>query len=292
MFKKICAAVITVIIIMSVSMLSVFAYVPGDSRAVIAADINQEQINAVYANFGIEKGSVEELTVTNQDERKYLEGLISEEKIGNIAISCVYIEMLEEGSGIQLNVSNIKWCTSEMYQNALETAGITDAIVRVTAPYPVSGTAALTGIYLAYEDITGVKLNEDAKNVAAEELILTGELGDIIGSDMAAELINELKSILDVTQTMDDDEVRAEIRKIADNYNVKITEAQIEQLLKLCRSLEGLDTETLKKRIEGIAESVNKVNNVGNAISDFGKKVENFFVKIGNFFSNLFGNKK
>ena len=292
MFKKICAAVITVIIIMSVSMLSVFAYVPGDSRAVIAADINQEQINAVYANFGIEKGSVEELTVTNQDERKYLEGLISEEKIGNIAISCVYIEMLEEGSGIQLNVSNIKWCTSEMYQNALETAGITDAIVRVTAPYPVSGTAALTGIYLAYEDITGVKLNEDAKNVAAEELILTGELGDIIGSDMAAELINELKSILDVTQTMDDDEVRAEIRKIAENYNVKITEAQIEQLLKLCRSLEGLDTETLKKRIEGIAESVNKVNNVGNAISDFGKKVENFFVKIGNFFSNLFGNKK
>ena len=116
-------------------------------------------------------------------------------------------------------------------------------------------------------------------------LVLAGQYAQI-------KLINELKSILDVTQTMDDDEVRAEIRKIADNYNVKITEAQIEQLLKLCRSLEGLDTETLKKRIEGIAESVNKVNNVGNAISDFGKKVENFFVKIGNFFSNLFGNKK
>ena len=33
-----------------------------------------------------------------------------------------------------------------MYKNALTTAGITDADVKVTAPFEASGTAALTGI--------------------------------------------------------------------------------------------------------------------------------------------------
>lgn len=53
-----------------------------------------------------------------------------------------------------------------MYKNALATAGITDAKVLISAPFPVSGTGALTGIYKAYEDMTGVSLNDLAKNLA------------------------------------------------------------------------------------------------------------------------------
>ena len=292
MIKKILALISAVVMVFSIGMISAYAVDAGESRAVIAADITQEQIDTVYANFGIEQGSAKELTVTNQDERKYLEGLVSEAQIGNVAISCVYIETLEEGSGVQLNISNIKWCTSEMYQNALETAGITDANVRITAPYPVSGTAALTGIYLAYEDITGEKLSEDAKATAAEELVLTGELGDMIGTANAAELVNELKGILNETQKMSDDEVRSEIKRIASELNVEITDSQVEQLLKLCRSLEGLDSETLQKRIEGFADTINKVNEAGNTVSKIGQKIQGFFASIGNFFSNLFGGNK
>ncbi len=292
MIKKILALISAVVMVFSIGMISAYAVDAGESRAVIAADITKEQIDTVYANFGIEQGSAKELTVTNQDERKYLEGLVSEAQIGNVAISCVYIETLEEGSGVQLNISNIKWCTSEMYQNALETAGITDANVRITAPYPVSGTAALTGIYLAYEDITGEKLSEDAKATAAEELVLTGELGDMIGTANAAELVNELKGILNETQKMSDDEVRSEIKRIASELNVEITDSQVEQLLKLCRSLEGLDSETLQKRIEGFADTINKVNEAGNTVSKIGQKIQGFFASIGNFFSNLFGGNK
>jgi uncharacterized protein YpuA (DUF1002 family) len=44
----------------------------GDSRAVIGADLTEEETNEVYGLFGIEKGAVSELSVTNAEERKYL----------------------------------------------------------------------------------------------------------------------------------------------------------------------------------------------------------------------------
>ena len=107
--------------------------------------------------------------------------------------------------------------------NALITAGITDAEVKVSAPFDVSGTAALTGIYKAYEDITGTTLSEIAKTIGVEELVTTGELAEYIGSNEATQIVNELKKILDQTQNMTDDEVRAEIKGIAEAYNVSIT---------------------------------------------------------------------
>lgn len=60
-----------------------------------------------------------------------------------------------------VNTSHITYCTSQMYISALATAGITDAKITVTAPFDVSGTAALTGVYKAYEDITGHEARRD-----------------------------------------------------------------------------------------------------------------------------------
>lgn len=205
----------------------------GLSRVAIGANLDDAQIAQVYADFGLERGSVQEITVTNQDERAYLEGLVSENKIGSVALSCVYITTLEPGSGLSISTKHINWCTEQMYANALTTAGITDARVMVTAPFDVSGTAALTGIYRAYESITGTTLSDLAKTIGAEELVLTGELAEYIGSEEATELINELKKILDQTQNMSDDDVRTEIRKIAEQYNVVISDSQVEQLLTL-----------------------------------------------------------
>ena len=44
----------------------------GETRTVIGADLTDDQIKTVYKTFGIERGSVKELTVTNKDERQYL----------------------------------------------------------------------------------------------------------------------------------------------------------------------------------------------------------------------------
>lgn len=285
--KKLIAILLVVVLTVSLGAACAFAD-SGEKRAVIAADLSDAEVEQIYRDFGIERGSVTELRVTNADEREYLEGLVSDQKIGNVALSCVYIETLEKGDGLQMSIMNIKWCTEQMYQNALATAGISDAVVKISAPHPVTGTAALTGIYKAYEDITGEKLDQNAKEVAAEELIVTGELADLIGSEEATQIVNELKNILDETQTMSDEEVRSEIRRIADDYNVTISDSQVEQLLKLVRSLEGLDVEQLKEKISGFASTLETANKVSDSISKIGEKISVFFKSIGSFFQNLF----
>ena len=84
------------------------------SRAVIGADLDQGQIQAVYNMFGVQRGSVIELPITNAEERASLAGYVDESLIGTRSISCVYVELLPEGSGMSVTTSNITWCTGEM----------------------------------------------------------------------------------------------------------------------------------------------------------------------------------
>lgn len=260
----------------------------GEARAVIGANLTEEQIAAVYENFGIKRGDVTELRVTNADERKYLEGYVDESIIGTNSISCVYIEVLKEGEGLEVTTSNINWCTSQMYVSALATAGITDAKIIVAAPFEVSGTAALTGVYLAYEDITGEELDETAKLVSTQELTLTAELAEQIGSYDSVEIVNELKLLLAETKNMTDDELRAEIVSIASDLGVTLTDTQINQLISLCRSLEKLDPDQLKEKVESVQETIAKLGQAKEKVAGFIEGVKNVWNSVVNFFKNLF----
>ena len=109
--KKIAAILLSLFIL--AGMCSAAALDAGEARAVIGANLNDEQIKQVYNTFDIERGSVKELQVTNNEERKYLDGLVDSSIIGTRAISCVYIEILGEGEGLDVSTSNISWCTRE-----------------------------------------------------------------------------------------------------------------------------------------------------------------------------------
>ena len=272
-----------------ISMTSAFAIEKGDARAVMGADITAEQKTAVYKTFGIDEGSVAELTVTNDEERKYLDGLVDESIIGTKSISCVYIEVLGEGEGLDVSVSNINWCTQEMYANALVTAGISDAKLIVTSPVEgISGTAALTGVYKAYEDITGEQLDEIAKLAGTQELVVTAELADQIGSYDAVVIVNELKKVLAETVKMSDDEVKAQIKTIAAENNISVSDGQVEQLLSLCRSLEKLDPDQLKAKVEEMQDTVKKLAGAQEKLKEITASMQTFFENVGKFLSNLF----
>ena len=259
----------------------------NQSRAVIGADLSDEQVEAVYGMFGIRRGDAIELKMTNAEERTYLEGYVDNSLIGTRSISCVYVELLPEGSGMSVTTSNINWCTGEMYISALATAGITDANIVVAAPFEVSGTAALSGVYKAYEDMTGKKLDDLAKLVSTQELTITGELAAEIGAMDSTAIVNELKMMLDVTQTMSDDEIRAEIREIASRYNVNLTNTQVEQLLTLCRSLEGLDAESLKARVQDVQNTLQKVSEAKTKVVGFVQGVKKVVESVSGFFDKI-----
>lgn len=260
----------------------------GEARAVIGANLTEEQISAVYSNFGVKRGDVTELRVTNADERKYLEGYVEDSVIGTNSISCVYIEVLEAGEGLDVTTSNINWCTSQMYVSALATAGITDAKIIVAAPFEVSGTAALTGVYMAYEDITGETLDETAKLVSTQELTLTAELAEKIGSYDSVEIVNELKLLLGETKNMTDEQLRREIESIASDLGVSLTDTQISQLISLCRSLEKLNPEQLKEKVESVQNTIAKLGQAKETVSNFFEGVKNVWNSIVDFFKGLF----
>ena len=257
------------------------------SRAVIGADLDSSQVDSVYGMFSVTRGSVIELKVTNAEERKYLEGYVDESLIGTRSISCVYVELLPEGSGMSVTTSNITWCTGEMYISALATAGITDARIIVAAPFEVSGTAALTGIYKAYEDMTGRKLDDLAKLVSTQELTITGDLAKEIGSMDSTSIVNELKLMLNETKNMTDEQLRYEIEQIAGRYNVSLNETQIRQLIDLCRSLEGLNPDQLKQRVEEVQSTLQKVSDAKTKVVGFAKTVKKVVESVSSFFSRI-----
>ncbi len=278
---------ILLIVVMAVGMI-VPAYAENiQSRAVIGADLTDDQVAAVYNAFGIKRGDAIELRVTNGEERQWLQGYVDESLIGTRSISCVYVELLPEGSGMDVTTSNITWCTGEMYISALATAGITDARIIVAAPFEVSGTAALTGVYKAYEDMTGKKLDDLAKLVSTQELTITGELANEIGSMDSTSIVNDLKLMLDETQKMTDDEIRAEIIDIAGRYNVTLTNTQIQQLIDLCRSLEGLDADSLKARVEEVQGTLQKVSDAKTKVVGFVETVKKVVTSVSSFFDKI-----
>ncbi len=262
----------------------------GDWRVVMGADLSEEQRAQVYAIFGIENADGDDhlLNVTNAEERFYFEGKIPSEQIGTRSISCIYIKALKKGKGLEVRTHNIDYCTVAMYTNVLQTVGINDAMVIVASPVSVSGTAALTGIYKAYESLTGQILSEYLKAAGIEELITTGQLAELIGSDDATAIITELKKILDETQNMSDAEVEQKIREIAAEYDVVLTDNQVVQIRILARTLEGLDIEQLRERVMGLANATTGWERFTDAVSTVIEDIGNFFKDIAKFLGDLF----
>ncbi len=284
MNKKLAAFLAALTLLFS---LAVPVFAADDARVVLGADLNEEQIAAVYKLFDIERGSVQELKVTNAEERRYLEGLVEESVIGKYAISCVYVRLLEAGSGLSVETCNISWCTPEMYKNALAVAGVSDAKIVVAAPFEVSGTAALTGIYKAYESITGSALDEEAKSAGTRELTLTGELAEQIGKIDASRFVSGIKEALDETAKMSDEELQREIVRIAGQYRVTLSDGQIRQLIDLLRAIEKLDVGSLRQRVEDAQETIRRIGEAKDRAEGFYVRLRSFFSAASDFFDQV-----
>ena len=284
MKKRIVSILLCWILLLS---LSAPAWAINQSRTVIGADLNPMQVDMVYASFGMRRGDAIELTLTNAEERRYLEGFVDDRMIGTRSISCVYVELLPPGSGMSVFTNNVTWCTGDMYINALATAGITDARILVSAPFEVSGTAALAGVYKAYEDMTGTSLDDTAKLVGTQELTVTGDLAQQIGSMDSTSIVGELKLMLDQTKNMSDEEIREVIIGIADRYNVRLTETQIKQLISLCRSLEGLNPDQLKQKVEDVQGTLQKMSDAKDKIAVYAESIKQFMDSASDFFDKV-----
>lgn len=286
MSKRIISSILMIIIMFS----SVLIYADSITNEVVVSigkNLTEEQRREVLNYFGVDENT-RIVEVTNQEEREYLGKYIDERLLGTRALSCAYVEKIDEGEGITVDTNNISWVTEDMYRNALITAGVKDANVKVTSPINVSGTAALTGIIKAFEGITGETVTEEEKEVASEEIAKTAMLGDEIGKDKATELVNNVKTYIVANDIKDEKGIREAIEEMAKDLGIELTDKQMEEILSLMKRISKLDLnlDDIKTQLKDISGKLDEI--IGQ-----NEEVKSFFSKlidaIAEFFRNLFG---
>ena len=267
-------------------------FADGARVVTLGANLTQDQKNTMLKYFGVNKDEVVLLEVNNQEERKYLQGVASEAQLGKKTFSCAYVEPTKSGSGINVKTANITWVTPAMVATTLSTAGLTDADVVIAANFPVSGTGALTGIMKAFEDATGKPLEEDKKELASEELITTGDLGDDIGQDKATGIVNDVKTEIIKNNTKDTVQIAETINNVVNNYNVTLSDEQFAKLESLMEKISKQDYNysDMKNALESVSDVVNEnLAAMGESVnSGFFDGIKDFFAGIGDWFSGLF----
>lgn len=249
----------------------------------LGADLSEEQKNTVLSLMGIDPAQLDNydvVTVNNSEEHQYLDAYIPSSQIGSKSWSSVVIVKKDKGNGINISTKNISYCTVGMYKNALVTAGIEDADIIVAGPQNISGTAALVGVFKAYQEITGKELPQENVDTALNELVLTGQLESSTGADAESVegLVAYLKQQMAENNLTDDASIRDAIDEAADKFDVALTEEQKEQLLDLLKKIGNLDLD--------VDSLVNQAKSIYDKIENLG--ADGIFDKIGSFFSNLF----
>lgn len=289
-----CAAGFLAVLQLMVCALPAQAANPGDAIVALGADLSPEQRASVLQLMELTEADLENYTViavTNDQEHQYLDAYLPANVIGSKSLSSVLVSPLAEGSGLQIETHNISYCTVSMYRNALLTAGIQDAEVVVAAPANISGTAALIGAVKAYETMTGEQVSENVLETATNELVVTGEIGDVLGDpEKASEIIAYAKQRIAETGAETTEEIEAIIKETAEKYEIKLSEEDMAKIRELLEKVSKLDldagvlaeqAEELYQKIQDMGLNVDK-DKVGNfftrileAVSDFFKGLKN-----------------
>lgn len=255
----------------------------------LGANLTAEQQATVLKLLGIkpeELSDYDVIYVTNDEEHQYLGKYVSSDKIGTRSLSSVLVVKREEGHGINITTKNISYCTIGMYKNALITAGITDADIIVAGPTPISGTAALVGALKAYSVMTGEEVSEESMDAALNELVVTGDIAQIVGdSEKAEELLAYLKQDIIENGLDSKEDIQKAIKKACDKFDITLNQDEIDQLTTLLMKIKDLDLDldTMKSQAQSLYDKLADMDAEG-----LWDKIVAFFQSIIDFFKNLF----
>lgn len=231
--------------------------VEGDAIVSLGADLTEAQQREMLKRFHPPKDATL-IKVTNKEEHRYLGTSIPAGKIGNKAISSSMVTYTKKGSGIMVDVDgNITYITPGTYRNALITAGVEDADIKVGSPVKVTGTAALTGIMKAYEVNTGEKIPDKVKEVANKEMVLSSKMKETLGEEKTNDLMNTIKVQMAEKTPKTSEEVRTIIQNITNQYNINLTQEQTTQLVGLFEQMQKADIDWNK--VEQNAKKYSKI---------------------------------
>ena len=206
----------------------------------LGADLSQDQKNTMMKYFNVDSSQVQILTVTNQDERDHLSAYVPIEQIGTRTVSCAYVKPTQSG-GIKVRTANLNCVTCNMIATSLSTSGVKNCEVVAACPFEVSGTGALTGIQMAYETATGEQLDSTKKELATEEMVVTGNLADEVGKNDATTVMNNSKMQVIKDNVQNADEIYNIVVNVAQQNNVNLDSDQINKIVELLKQIAQQD---------------------------------------------------
>ena len=211
----------------------------------LGKDLTSSQRDTVLDLLGVDENKLDEydvIYITNDQEHKYLDDYIPKSEIGTRSLSSVVVIAGKKGSGVQVTTKNIDYCTTGMYENALVTAGITDAQAIVAAPSEISGTAALIGVIEAYSVMTGEEPDQDNVDAAFNEMVVTGEIEESGEEPEQVEgMIANLKEQVASGEISNQKEMEDAIDQAQQQFEITLTPEQQQQLLELLQKLDSID---------------------------------------------------
>lgn len=262
------------------------------------ASLDDAQLAEVRAILGLTNRTFDSVDVTGSDVVHFL-------GVGNPntgMYSSALITRNSNGTGIEVSIltpDNITRVTETQYANAMVTAGVTDALVEVAAPFPVTGEAALTGIYKAFSE-RGIELDDDRMAVAQEQLMIASGISnyhidndDFNSYQLDQAIINIQAQLADLYQKTGELATQEEIldltRSVLENSNLEdiLTPEQLQQIAGFASNFQltdAINSDEFRNQLANLADNVgNIINNIdsGTLSSLWGR----FLNWIGNLFN-------
>lgn len=263
----------------------------ADSQEIVTlgADLSAEQRAQVLEFFGLsedELASRELLTVTNADEHRYCDASIPSSVTGSRTLSCSYIQPTSNG-GIHVQTANLTYVTATSLYNALQTAGVENCNLVVTAPFEVSGTGALTGVFMAYES-EGVSLDAAKQELAVEEMYATAGLQEQYGDDIANAISEVKDQVVSAAKDMTEEQIAQLVRDTAGRYGISLTDEDVANLAAFLLKMQAMDYDVsaFATTLDDMKTALGEMGDqAGGVLEAIGK----FFQGIMSFFNGLFG---
>ncbi|MDN5708124.1 MAG: DUF1002 domain-containing protein [Planococcus sp. (in: firmicutes)] len=229
------------------------------------------------------EAEVEEIEVTGQDLVTYITDGDARARM----YSSAKITRTEEGEGLVIEIAtpdNITQVTTDMYANAMLTAGIENATVEVAAPKAVTGHSALVGIYKAYE-VNGEQLDPERTDVANDELSVATELSEGgVDQEKVSELLTEIKKQIAEQNPATREDVEQIVEEQLSRLQIELSPEDRQLLVDLMDRIRQLDIDFSKwsTELEDLSKTISdKIDTVVND-EGFWESVKQFFRDLAN----------
>ncbi|WP_181350306.1 DUF1002 domain-containing protein [Thalassobacillus sp. CUG 92003] len=257
---------------------------------VYGGSLTEQQKSDVQELLEVDQhNEVDVFTVDGQDIASYIGG-----NPNSRMFSSVKIIQKDQGEGLNIEIvspDNITDVTKEMYANALLTAGVEDADVKVASSVKVSGHSALTGIYKAY-DQKGAKLDEGRMEVANEELNVSTSLAEKEGldRDQVSELMTEIKKAIADQDPATREEVEQIVQEQLQALNIELSEEDRKRLTDLFNQMKDLniDFDQVRNQLDDLTNTIQDLVGDEGFWNKVSSAIESFFTSLTNFIRSLF----